>query len=331
MLSDDQVPEKVAMQASVELKPMYETMLLIRLIEERLVSKASQGLIDGFVHTYIGQEAVAAGVCAALRESDYITSTHRSHGHVLAKGARPDRFLAEVFGKADGYCGGMGGETHVAVPEIGVISVTAIVGGGIPIATGVGLGISRANEDRVVACFFGDGATNTGAFHEALNLASIWNLPVLFICENNGYAEFSPATDQTRLENLSERAAAYGIPGETIGGNDVGFAAVIVACAVRPNCSSASSTTTGRGHFEGDPSEYQPESELSAWRQRDPIEIAAGQMIDSGEVDRESLDTIAQRVARTVGDAFDFAEAAEPPPLEAALEGVYTDRREEGW
>jgi len=200
---------------------MYRTMVRIRTFEERVSKEFAAGNIPGFVHVYVGEEATATGACANLRPDDYITSTHRGHGHLIAKGGKTERMMAELYGKKTGYCKGKGGSMHIADADIGILGANGIVGAGIPIAGGAALSAQMRGTDQVAICFFGDGASNTSRFHEGINLASIWKLPVVYINENNMYAEKTPISYSCNIPNIADRAAAYGIPGKTIDGNDV--------------------------------------------------------------------------------------------------------------
>ncbi|MDH5532610.1 MAG: thiamine pyrophosphate-dependent dehydrogenase E1 component subunit alpha, partial [Candidatus Bathyarchaeota archaeon] len=200
---------------------VYRKMLEIRRFEEKVYDLYGENLVPGTIHLYAGQEAVAAGVCANLRSDDYITSTHRGHGHCIAKGAQLKRVMAEILGKKTGYCSGKGGSMHIADFSIGMLGATAVVGAGLPIAAGAGLSIRLRKTDQVVACFFGEGASNQGTFHEGINMAAIWKLPVLFVCENNLYAMGTRQSIVMAIENVADRATAYGIPGVVVDGNDV--------------------------------------------------------------------------------------------------------------
>ena len=200
---------------------MFKKMLEIRKFEEKVYDLFTQNLIPGTMHLYTGEEAVAVGVCAALGPHDFITSTHRGHGHCIAKGASLKKMMAELFGKRTGYCKGKGGSMHITDKSSGMLGANAVVGGAIPIAVGAGLSCKLKYPDRMVACFFGDGASNQGTFHEGINLAAVWNLPVLFVCENNFYAMGTRKSMVMKIENISERARSYGIPGVTVDGNDV--------------------------------------------------------------------------------------------------------------
>ncbi|MCK5569081.1 MAG: thiamine pyrophosphate-dependent dehydrogenase E1 component subunit alpha, partial [Spirochaetes bacterium] len=200
---------------------LFRTMVKIRRFDETVIQLYADGEIPGFMHLYIGEEAVAAGVCAALNKSDYITSTHRGHGHCIAKGGRPDYMMAELFGRKTGYCKGKGGSMHIADLDIGILGANGIVSGGIPTAVGAAVGIQYQDDDRVAVSFFGDGATNVGQFHEACNLASIWELPVIFVCENNLFAQTTPRTEHQKIKDVAARASAYDMPAVTVDGNDV--------------------------------------------------------------------------------------------------------------
>ncbi|MCX5908737.1 MAG: thiamine pyrophosphate-dependent dehydrogenase E1 component subunit alpha, partial [Deltaproteobacteria bacterium] len=206
------------MRDRVQLVEMFSMMVKIRRTEERLLDLFGQGKIPGFIHVGIGQEAVPAGVCSVLRQDDFILTTHRGHGQALAKGLDLKKFMAEIFGRVDGYCRGRAGSMHIASKEWGVVGSNGVVGGGIPASLGTAFASVYQGNDRVTACFFGDGATNEGTFHETLNLAAVWNLPIVFCCENNRWAEFTPQKVHTKLENLSIRAEAYGMPGLSVDG-----------------------------------------------------------------------------------------------------------------
>ena len=204
-----------------QLIKMYTQMVRVRCFEEKLVEMFARGTMPGLAHLSIGEEAVAVGACNALRDDDYITSTHRGHAHCIAKGASLDRMMAELFGRETGYCGGKGGSMHIADFEKGILGANGIVGGGIPIAAGAGVGIKVQGRDSVVVCFFGDGASNQGAFHESANLAAIWKLPVIYVCENNLYGISMSQSRHQAIKNIADRAVAYGMPGRAIDGNDV--------------------------------------------------------------------------------------------------------------
>jgi acetoin:2,6-dichlorophenolindophenol oxidoreductase subunit alpha len=319
------------------LKDLYRSMVLIREAEETVLRLFSQNRMPGFIHSYIGEEATAVGVCAPLRPDDYITSTHRGHGHILAKGGDLKLFFAELYGKAAGYCKGKGGSMHVADLDLGILGANGIVGGGIPIAAGAALAAQLRGTDQVAVSFMGDGATDIGVFHESLNLAALWDLPVVFVVENNGYADFIAQRDHQRIEQVSGRAAGYGMPGQTVDGNDVeqvlqaASEAVDRARAGRGPTLLECVTYRWRGHFEGDPQPYRTQDEVEAWKERDPLVLAERRLSHRGELDDAERDAIHAAARARVADAVAFAEAAAMPDPLSALEDVFTDSTEEGW
>jgi pyruvate dehydrogenase E1 component alpha subunit len=312
-------------------------MILIREAEEMVSTLFLQGRLPGFIHSYVGEEATAVGVCSALRQDDYITSTHRGHGHILAKGGDLERFFAELFGKETGYCHGKGGSMHVADLDLGILGANGIVGGGIPIAGGAALAAQMQGLDRVAVSFLGDGAINTGPFHEALNLAAVWELPVVFVCENNGYANFIAFRRHTRIDQISERAAAYGMSGVTVDGNDVEAVYSAALEAVERARSGQGPTLLEcltyrwHGHYEGDPEAYRTEEEVAEWKARDPLGVVERRLEAAGALAEEAKQAIWDAVRQQIEDAVAFAEESPLPVPESALEGVYTDILEEGW
>ena len=252
------------------LRTMYRDMMRIRKFEYAVMNCVNRGFVAGGPHLYIGEESIAVGVCAALRPTDFITSTHRGHGHCLAKGGQMKPMLAELLAKSTGYCKGKGGSMHIADMSIGILGANGIVGGGFPIAAGAALGAIMQGEDRVVVCFFGDGSTNTGSFHEALNLASIWKLPVVYVCENNSFGMFSSSLSTTAVCDIANRAQAYAIPGVGVDGNDILAVYEAAAEAVARARSGAGPTLleckTSRllGHYCGDTQRYRNAAELNA-------------------------------------------------------------------
>ncbi|MCK5563385.1 pyruvate dehydrogenase (acetyl-transferring) E1 component subunit alpha [Candidatus Bathyarchaeota archaeon] len=305
-------------------------MLEIRCFEEKVYDLYGQNLVPGTIHLYAGQEAVAVGVCANLREDDYITSTHRGHGHCIAKGAQLNRVMAEILGKKTGYCKGKGGSMHIADFSSGMLGATAVVGAGLPIAAGAGLSIKLRKTDQVVACFFGDGASNQGTFHEAINMASIWNLPVLFVCENNLYAMGTHQTIVMTIENIADRAAAYGIPGVSADGNDVlavyeaAHEAVDRARKGKGPTLIECKTYRHKGHSRFDPATYRPKEEVEKWMKRDPIAQFKARLIEMKTLTEEEVNKIEQEVTATVDDAVKFAVESPHPAPEEALENVFT-------
>jgi TPP-dependent pyruvate/acetoin dehydrogenase alpha subunit len=314
----------------MDLKDLFATMSRIRAFESAVAKLYRDGDIPGFVHTSLGQEAVAAGVCAALREDDYLATTHRGHGHVLAKGADIDGMMAELFGKADGLCGGKGGSMHIADPGRGILGANAIVGASMPLAAGAGLAAKLLRQGRVAVAFFGEGAVNQGTFHEALNLCAIWNLPVLFACENNLYAEFSDSRSLTRVPSVAERSASYGVVAEIVHGNDVEAVRKASVEAV-DRCRAGDGpallefeTYRWHGHYEGDAQPYKPAEESATWRERDPLEITAAQLAEAG-ISTAEIERIRSDAEQRVAAAVERARAAADPELKEAYAHVYGD------
>lgn len=304
-------------------------MLTIRHFEQTVISLFAKGEIPGFTHTYIGMEAVAVGVCANLRKDDYITSTHRGHGHFIAKGAKPDKMMAEIYGRIDGYCKGKGGSIHIADFSQNILGGQGIVGGNIPIATGAGLSIKMKGTDQVAVCFFGEGASNQGSFHEGINLAAIWKLPVIYVCENNVYASNTPQSKSMLLENVADRAAGYGIPGVIADGNDVlavyetAHEAVKRAREGKGPTLMECKTYRWRGHFEGDPAHYRPEGELQVWMKKCPIERFRRKISDTGILTEKEADQIERDITALMKEAVRFARKSPFPPLEEATKDVF--------
>jgi TPP-dependent pyruvate/acetoin dehydrogenase alpha subunit len=306
-------------------------MALIRAFETRVTELYRDGEIPGFVHTSLGQEAVAVGVCAALRDDDYIATTHRGHGHCLAKGADVDGMMAELFAKRTGLCGGKGGSMHVADPARGILGANAIVGASIPLAVGAGLSSKLLALGRVAVAFFGEGAVNQGAFHEAANLAAVWRLPVLLVCENNVYSEFSDSRKMSRLSSVAERTKAYGIEAAVVDGNDVSAVRDQSLSAVR-RCREGegpilleAETYRWHGHYEGDAQPYKPADESAAWKQRDPLVLARRRLLEERVVTEHQLDASESDARHRVDEAVERARAAPAPELEEAYAHVFSD------
>jgi len=310
------------------LEALYR-MHLVRCFEEKAEALYALGRIHGTMHLYIGEEATAAGACLALRPDDYILSTHRGHGHCLAKGADVNLMMAEFMGKAVGYCRGRGGSMHIADVESGNLGANGVVAGGLPIAPGVALGLHLQGTDRLCLCFFGDGATNEGAFHESLNLAAIWGLPVVYVCENNQYALSLPFNKGFRIPRISQRAAAYGMPGVTVDGNDlVAVYRTVRAAAARARAGEGPTlieavTYRWRGHSKSDRQRYRTREEVKVWQARDPIARLREGLVAAGLVSVEALDELATRAQRAIEDAVAFAEAAPDPDPDTLMDGVY--------
>lgn len=319
-----------------QVKNMYETMLKIRKFETRAKDLFAEGKVGGFVHLYIGEEAVATGACANLKEDDYITSTHRGHGHIIAKGGDLKYMMAELYQKETGYCKGKGGSMHIADATKGILGANGIVGAGHNIAVGAGLAIQYKKTKQVCVCFFGDASTNQSTFHEALNMASVWKLPVIFVCENNGYGISVSQARHQAITDVSVRASAYNIPGVTVDGNDVFAVYEAVGEAVSRARKGQGPTLIEcktyrwRGHFEGDPTVYRPEGELENWIKKDPIPriekyLLENSIMTEAEINKENAD-----VDNMISEAERFADESSMPSLESALEDVYTNIVEEG-
>ena len=308
---------------------MYRVMVRIRTFDERVFKEFAAGHIPGFVHLYSGEEAIATGACANLRPDDYITSTHRGHGHLIAKGGKTDRMMAELYGKKTGYNKGKGGSMHIAEVDIGILGAIAIVGAGITIGGGAALSAQMRGTDQVVLCFFGDGACNTTRFHEGVNLASIWKLPIVYVIENNTYAETTPVSYAMNIPNIADRAAAYGIPGKTVDGNDVLAVYEVVGEAVararRGEGPTLVECKTCRhyGHYEGDTQTYRTKEEFEECKKRDPIPRFRKKLIEMGVLTEKQADGINQEVLEELDKAVKFAEESPLPDPEEALEDVY--------
>ena len=308
---------------------MYRTMLRIRTFEERVSREFAAGNIPGFVHLYIGEEAIASGACANLSPDDYITSTHRGHGHLIAKGGKTDLMMAELFGKKTGYCKGKGGSMHIADADIGILGANGIVGGGIPVAGGAALSAQMRGTDQAVICFLGDGASNRGTFHEGVNLAACWNLPVVYVIENNLYAEKTRISDTSKVTDLAARASSYGIPDVTVDGNDVVavYEAVgeAVARARRGEGPTLVECKTYRwhGHFEGDAQTYKPDEEVEEWKKKDPIPAFRKRLIEMKVLTEPDADKIDRETNEEIEKAVKFAQESPFPAPEETLEDVF--------
>lgn len=315
-----------------KLTGLLEMMITLRRFEERVAEVYRQVLIPGFVHLYIGEEAVAVGACETLRNDDYITSTHRGHGHCLAKGCDIKMMMAELFGKKTGYCKGKGGSMHIADFEHGIIGAIGIVGGGFPIAAGCALSSKMRGTDQVTVCFFGDGASNQGTFHESLNLASIWKLPVIFVCENNFFGISMRQSEHQAVKNVADRASSYNMPGVTVDGNDVLAVYKVVSEAVELARSGGGPslveclTYRWRGHSEGDPPIHsRTEEELETWKRKCPIKRFSEKLIKAGVVSEDDVKKINQRVINRIDEAVKFAQESPAPAPEEAMEDIYAE------
>jgi acetoin:2,6-dichlorophenolindophenol oxidoreductase subunit alpha len=312
------------------LRRIHLTMVRIRLFEERVQELFMARKLPGFVHVYLGEEAVAAGVCAALRRDDYITSTHRGHGHAIAKGVGLDRLMAELYGKETGVCRGRGGSMHVADFGLGMLGANGIVAAGCGLATGAALSAHYRGSGQVAVCFFGDGGINKGAFHESANFAGVKRLPVVFVCENNRFAQYTAYERTTAVTDLARRADAYGMHGETVDGNDALAAHAAALAAVErarvgegPSLLNMETYRYG-GHFVGDAEEYRAKEEVAAWREQDPISRFEGRLVEAGGLDERARAAVWEDVAAEVAEAERFAEESPYPDPAGALEGVFT-------
>ncbi|GHC74939.1 thiamine pyrophosphate-dependent dehydrogenase E1 component subunit alpha [Limoniibacter endophyticus] len=314
------------------IKDAYRKMLLTRAFEEGAEESYMRGLIHGTMHLSIGQEASAIGICLPLTEQDQITSTHRGHGHCIGKGAEVKYMFAEFFGKETGYCKGRGGSMHIADVSKGNLGANGIVGGGLPIAVGAALTAKRLKNDKVVVCFFGDGANNEGAFHEALNMASVWKLPVVFVCENNGYGMSTSTARSTAVENIADRAVAYNMPGVIVDGNilsDVAEAshqAVERARRGEGPTLIESKTYRYRGHSKSDRNRYRTKEEIDQWMtERDPIARLEKELKEFGLLDDAGMAEIRESVKKEIADAIEFAKDSPAPRPEDSALYVYTE------
>ena len=310
----------------------YRTMVTIRQFETMAGNLFADGKIQGFIHLSIGQEASAVGVCSCLRKDDYLTTTHRGHGHMIAKGADLKKMVAELFGKKTGYCKGKGGSMHIADFSIGILGANGVVAGGLPIIGGAGFSIKMRKTDQVAVCFFGDGASNRGPVHEVMNLASIWKLPILFVIENNQFASTTPLQDACSIDDICIRAAGYNMPGTAVDGNDVLRVRAVTLQAVerarRGDGPSLIENKTYRikGHFEGDPQKYRAQEEVQRWQdQKDPVsrfaEYLADQNLLNPDLDRQIREAVAARLA----EAVKYAEDSPFPKPHEALEDLFVN------
>ncbi|GAB4285209.1 MAG: pyruvate dehydrogenase (acetyl-transferring) E1 component subunit alpha [Deferrisomatales bacterium] len=308
----------------------YTTMVKIREFEEHAAQLFADGKIPGFVHLYVGEEAVASGVCATLRQTDYITSTHRGHGHLIAKGGDVKLMMAELFGKKTGYCKGKGGSMHIADMDLGIMGANGIVGGGPPLAAGAGFACQYLGRDDVAVCFFGDGAANQGTTHESMNLASCWKLPVVFVNENNQYGISCSVDRATCVTDIADKAAAYDMPSVTVDGNDLVAVYEAASEAVGRARKGGGPTLIEcktyrqRGHFEGDAASYRPKEEVEAWKAKDPIPRFAKQLVEMGVSTQAQLEEIRVQARGEVEAAVRFAEESPLPEPREVTEDVYT-------
>lgn len=312
-----------------KLKDMLVKMYRIRFFEETIKNLYFEDLITGPLHLYIGEEAVAVGACSALKKRDYVVSTHRGHGHCIAKGGNLTKMMAELLGRETGYCKGRGGSMHLADHKIGLLTCSGIVAGGIPISVGAAFSSYYRNSGQVTISFFGDGATNQGSFHESLNLASVWKLPVVFVCENNCYAITVPTTCSLPLENIKDRAVGYGIPGKVVDGMNVLAVYEVVKEAVDrardgkgPSLIEAK-TYRFEGHWVGDPIVYRTNEEVKEWKKRDPILNFRKTVLESDQLSENELNSIQKRARRELQEAVEFAKNSPLPNPDDVEKYVY--------
>jgi TPP-dependent pyruvate/acetoin dehydrogenase alpha subunit len=315
-----------------ELKKMFKTMLTIRRFEERAIDDFRNGKLPGFIHSYIGQEAIAVGVCAHLRKDDRIVSNHRGHGHCIAKGADMKRMMAEIYAKKTGYCKGKGGSMHIADFQIGMLGANGIVAAGLPIATGSALAAQLEGGDRISVVFFGDGAVGEGEFHETLNLASIWKLPIVYVCENNEYGVNTATSYSMAAENVADRAVAYSMPGVVADGNDLVTVYETAEKAVKRARTGEGPTLVEfktyrwRGHFEGDGlPDLRPKAEIEAWKKKCPVAFTKKYLLENGIADEQELEAMNDDIMAQVQAAVDFAVESPLPNPEDALEDIFSE------
>jgi len=315
-----------------ELKEVLRRMYLIRRFEEGAEDAYMRGLIHGTMHLSIGQEASAVGICMALSDADQITSTHRGHGHCIAKGADVKKMFAEFFGKTTGYCKGRGGSMHIADVAKGNLGANGIVAGGIPIAVGAALSAKKMKTGKVVVSFFGDGANNEGAFHEALNMAAIWKLPVIFVCENNGYGMSTSTERSTAVHNIAERAAGYAMPGVIVDGNN--FSEVVEASQAAVERARRgegptlieSKTYRYRGHSKSDRNRYRTKEEIEDWMtNRDPIMLFENELKEFGVIDQAGIEAVREAVRQEIAAGIEFAKESPMPDVADSGRYVYTE------
>ncbi|TQN43064.1 pyruvate dehydrogenase E1 component alpha subunit [Blastococcus colisei] len=309
---------------------LYRTMALIRQFETTASRLMASGKLPGSVHLSIGQEGVAAGICDALEPDDFITSTHRGHGHCIAKGGGMEPMMAELFGRSGGYCGGRSGSMHIADPKLGILGANAIVGAGIPIAVGGAFSARARGTTQVAVAFFGEGAVAEGAFHESMNIAALWKLPVIFVCENNGYAELSPVSVHLSAQDVVDFAAPYRMAGVQVDGNDVlAVRATAEEAVARARAGEGPTliecrTYRWHGHFEGDPQRYREKSEVAAWREKDPLVRLMAEVSDDSALAAD-LEAATAEARELVDAAVRWAEADAHPETSAILADVYRD------
>ncbi len=306
-----------------------ERMMEIRLVEDRIQDLFAQGLVSGTTHTSQGQEAVAVGLAAATRATDFVCCTYRGHGHALALGMTPDVVLGEVLGRQIGCMGGLGGSMHLSDPDVGLLPTFAIVGAGIPVAVGAALQFATRRSDGVALSLFGDGATNIGAFHEGLNMAAVWNLPVVFVCENNLYGEYSPLETTTAVSDIATRATSYAMAADVVDGQDVEAVQAAVTRAVERARGGGGPTLVEAktyryvGHSRSDKAPYRKEGELDEWLARDPIELFAQKLLASGELSASALDEMRRHQSHLIDEAQEQVLASPTGTIAQMFDNVF--------
>jgi acetoin:2,6-dichlorophenolindophenol oxidoreductase subunit alpha len=314
-----------------DLVDLLRRMWLIRAFEEKVSALYAERQIVGLLHLGIGQEAVAVGACSLLRQDDYVFGGHRSHGHAIAKGADINRLMAEIAGRATGYCAGKGGSMHIVAKEAGFMTATGVVGGTIPLALGAAFAAKEKKKGQVALVFFGDGAGQAGPFHESLNIASLWQLPVIFVCENNGYAEFTPLSAHTKVERLARHAKTYAIPASTVDGNDLSAVRAAIGKAVE-KCRAGEGpifveclTHRMRGHYEGDPAKYGELSQLTEWKKKDPIGRVVRLLKSKKAITDKKLEAIENEARDLVEKAAEFSLSSPWPAPNDVERLVYAE------
>jgi TPP-dependent pyruvate/acetoin dehydrogenase alpha subunit len=316
---------------SQETIELLRRMWLIRAFEEKVSALYAERQIVGLLHLGIGQEAVAVGALSLLRDDDFVYGGHRSHGHAIAKGADVNKLMAEIAGRATGYCGGKGGSMHIVAKECGFITATGVVGGTIPLALGAAFAAKERKKNQIAVVFFGDGAGQSGPFHESLNIASLWRLPVIFVCENNGYAEFTPLSAHTKIERLAQHAKTYGIPAETVDGNDL-FAVRTAMSKAVDRCRAGKGpifveclTHRMRGHYEGDPAKYRELSQLAEWKKKDPIVRVARALKSQKAITDKELEKMKKSAQALAEKAAEFSLSSPWPTDDQVASQVTSD------
>lgn len=327
VLAPMEAPSELGVEEQLE---MYRKMAVIRVFDTRVKELWKQNFIYGLAHSYVGAEAVAVGACAALREGDFITSTHRGHGHTIAKGADLKKMMAELMGKYDGYCRGKGGSMHIAAVDEGMLGATGIVGSGMPIAVGAGLSAKVLKKDFVTVCFHGDGGTNQGIWHESLNLSATWDLPVIFLCENNQWAISFPYSRAAKNPRVADRAIGYGIPGVTVDGfNPFAVYRAVREAAERARRGEGPTLVEARfyryiGHFVADDEHYRDLASNDPWQELDPVRRMADFLIESGAASQERVDAIDEEAQAAVEEAIEYAQQVPEPAPDTLYEGLYS-------